>query len=72
MAAKVEVNGRRAHPIWQELTRAPDSTGRVGEVLWNFEKFLIDRSGRVVARFGPRTDPATDEIRTAVEKVLQR
>jgi glutathione peroxidase len=70
MTSKVAVNGRKAHPLWAQLTTAPDAEGKPGEVLWNFEKFLVDRSGQVVARFRPLTDPAGPEVRAAVEKAL--
>lgn len=70
MAAKVAVNGRRAHPLWAQLTGARDAEGTAGEVLWNFEKFLVDRSGQIVARFRPLTDPSGPEVRAAVEKAL--
>ncbi|MCU1594632.1 MAG: putative glutathione peroxidase [Frankiales bacterium] len=70
MAAKALVNGRHADPLWESLTATPDAEGKAGEVLWNFEKFLIDRTGQVVARFRPLTDPAGPEVRAAVEKAL--
>jgi glutathione peroxidase len=70
MASKVEVNGRKAHPLWAQLTSAPDDSGVAGEVLWNFEKFLVDRDGQVVARFRPLVDPAGAEVRAAIEKAL--
>jgi glutathione peroxidase len=70
MTAKVAVNGRHADPLWATLTTTEDADGTAGEVLWNFEKFLVDRSGQVVARFRPLTDPAGPEIRDAVQRVL--
>jgi glutathione peroxidase len=70
MAAKVAVNGRHADPLWAVLTTAEDAAGKAGEVLWNFEKFLVDRTGQVVARFRPLTDPGGPEIRAAVQQAL--
>jgi glutathione peroxidase len=70
MAAKVAVNGRHAHPLWARLTTAEDGDGKAGEVLWNFEKFLVARSGEVVARFRPLADPAGPELRAAVQQAL--
>ena len=40
------------------------------DVKWNFEKFLIDRSGTVVRRFGPDTEPYAPEIVAAIENAL--
>jgi glutathione peroxidase len=72
LTEKIEVNGPGAHPVYQRLTAAPDASGEAGDVLWNFEKFLIDGSGQVVARFRPRTEPDAPEIRTAIEALLER
>ena len=67
---KVDVNGPAQAPLYAELTRVPDAEGAAGDVQWNFEKFLLSRDGDVVARFRPMTDPASDEVRAAVEGVL--
>jgi glutathione peroxidase len=72
MTAKVEVNGAGAHPVYQRLTEAPDAAGEAGPVQWNFEKFLVDGDGAVVARFRPMTDPGAAEVRTAIEALLSR
>jgi glutathione peroxidase len=72
MTEKVEVNGPGAHPLYQQLSETPDADGEAGPVQWNFEKFLIDREGRAVARFRPRTVPDAPEVRTAIEALLQR
>jgi glutathione peroxidase len=70
MTEKVQVNGDGAHPLYQRLTTTPDATGEAGDVQWNFEKFLVDGSGRVVGRFRPRIEPDSPEVRTAIEAVL--
>jgi glutathione peroxidase len=70
MAAKIDVNGPDAHPVYQRLTATPDASGDAGEVQWNFEKFLISADGEVVGRFRPRTEPGSAEVRTAVEGLL--
>src|SRR3954451_14655005 len=67
LAEKIEVNGSGAHPVYQRLTAAPDAQGEAGEVQWNFEKFLIDGDGEVVALFRPTTQPDSPEVRTAIE-----
>ena len=70
MTEKVEVNGSDAHPLYQQLTTAPDASGEAGDVLWNFEKFLLAPDGSVAARFRPRTEPESDEVVTAIEAQL--
>ena len=72
MTDKVEVNGDGAHPLYPRLTAAPDATGAAGDVLWNFEKFLLDGSGEVVGRFRPKTLPDSPEVRAAIEAALPR
>jgi glutathione peroxidase len=67
---KIDVNGRRRHPMFAELAALPDSNGRAGDVWWNFEKFLVAPDGTPVARFRPRTDPEADEVVAAIEGVL--
>jgi glutathione peroxidase len=70
MTAKVDVNGPDAHPLFRELTAAPDASGETGDVQWNFEKWLVGADGEVVARFRPRTEPTAPEVRAAVESLL--
>jgi glutathione peroxidase len=72
MAAKIEVNGPAAHPVFQRLTAVPDASGDAGDVQWNFEKWLLSPDGEVVGRFRPRTQPDAPEVRTAIEAVLPR
>jgi glutathione peroxidase len=55
LAAKVDVNGAQRHPLFAWLT-GPDN-GFPGDVAWNFEKFLIDRDGKLVARYPSGTQP---------------
>ena len=56
MFAKIEVNGPGAHPLYQWLKS--EQRGLLGgRIKWNFTKFLVDRSGRPVARFAPNTAP---------------
>lgn len=52
LAAKVEVNGEGRHPVYQWFTAEFP-----GDIEWNFEKFLIDREGKVVKRYPPATKP---------------
>ena len=70
MTEKVDVNGRRRHPLYQWLVQTPDAAGAAGEVEWNFEKFLLSATGEVVARFRPPVDPEADEVIDAIERAL--
>ena len=68
MFAKIEVNGPKAHPLYVHLTS--QKRGLLGSkgIKWNFTKFLIDREGRVVGRYGPTTKP--EAIASAIEALL--
>jgi glutathione peroxidase len=67
---KVEVNGPDRHELFEWLTDTPDPDGTAGDVRWNFEKFLVEPAGAVVARFRPLTDPLSTELVAAVEQYL--
>lgn len=68
MFAKVKVNGADAHPLYQLLKRERGGTFGTRSVKWNFTKFLVDRSGAVVRRYGPLQSPAG--IAADIEKLL--
>lgn len=54
--AKVDVNGKNAHPLWKYLK--DEKGGMLGDAIkWNFTKFLVDRDGTVVKRFAPTDKP---------------
>jgi glutathione peroxidase len=67
MFAKVVVKGAGMHPLFEHLTTHPKHGG---DIKWNFNKFLVDGAGEVVARFEPQVDPAGPEVRAAIEKLL--
>lgn len=69
MFDKIKVNGRSEHPLYTELKKTPDGTGKAGKVEWNFEKFVITPSGEV-HRFRPRTEPDDPEIIALIERSL--
>src|SRR3954447_22044566 len=56
MFAKIDVNGPERHPLYAELVGTADAEGHDGDIRWNFEKFLVDRTG-AVQRFAPATAP---------------
>jgi glutathione peroxidase len=57
MFAKIDVNGRNAHPLYQHLTAAAPGALGIKAVKWNFTKFLVDAEGNVVERFEPNVEP---------------
>jgi len=67
--AKSVVKGEKQAPLFQYLTNAenPDFTG---EIKWNFEKFLIDKKGKLIRRFRSKEEPDGEEIAKAIEKAL--
>lgn len=66
--SKIDVNGEHAHPLYVYLkNKAPGILGTEA-IKWNFTKFLIDKKGNVITRYGSSTKP--EEIRTDIEKLL--
>lgn len=70
LTEKIEVNGPGRHPLYDVLTEVADEQGRSGDIAWNFEKFVVDADGNVVARFNPSVTPDDPQVVAAVEKVL--
>ena len=67
--AKGKVKGFEKQEVFKYLTE--DSNGRsIGEIRWNFEKFLVSREGKLVKRFRSSVDPSQDEIGIAIESLL--
>ena len=69
MFAKIDVNGAHAHPLYRFLKRAKRGIFGTPAIKWNFTKFLIDREGRVVARYAPSKKP--EALETPIRKALQ-
>lgn len=64
---KIDVNGKTAHPLYQFLKK--EAKGILGnEIKWNFSKFLVDRNGNVIKRFGPTVKPS--KIKEDIEALL--
>lgn len=68
MFEKVHVKGTEACDLYKRLAAQPGDLG--GEPKWNFTKFLVDRSGKVVARFEPKVKPDAEEVVSAIHKAL--
>ena len=68
LSAKLEVNGPQRHALYRLL--AGEGAEFPGDISWNFEKFLVGKDGRVLARFSPRTAPDDPAVVQAIEKAL--
>jgi glutathione peroxidase len=69
MAAKISVKGSDIHPLYKwllEESKAKNFTPQ--EVTWNFQKYLLDEKGNLVAVFAPKTQPDAPEVTAAIEK----
>ncbi|MGD9851808.1 MAG: glutathione peroxidase [Nitrospirales bacterium] len=66
--SKITVLGDQKHPLYKYLT---ESTPFKGEITWNFQKFLIDRNGQVIARYAPGQKPLTQPIVEDIERALR-
>lgn len=62
MAAKISVKGKDQHPIYTWLTQKKYNHFKDSKVKWNFQKYLLDENGKLIAVISPRTKPMSDEI----------
>jgi len=65
---KIDVNGSNAHPLYQYLTKAVPGILGTEAIKWNFTKFLVDRSGKVIKRYPPTTKP--EELAKDIQGLL--
>ena len=72
MSEKIEVNGDGRHDLYKTLTVVADAEGHSGDIRWNFEKFLVDRNGKVVHRFNPTVAPDAPEVVSAIKEQLDK
>ena len=70
LTEKIEVNGPGRHALYEHLTAVADGEGKAGDIQWNFEKFLVNTDGEVVARFRPLVEPESPELLEAIEGAL--
>lgn len=66
--AKIDVNGADAHPLYGHLKKAAPGVLGTSAIKWNFTKFLVDREGSVVKRYGSNTKP--EAIAKDIEALL--
>ena len=72
MFSKVNVNGKDAAPFYKHLTKQAAKPKGAGKVAWNFEKFIVDRQGKVIGRFGPGTKPDDPAVIELIESALAK
>lgn len=68
MAAKISVKGKQMHPIYTFLTQKKHNGYSDNSVKWNFQKYLLNEKGQLVAVYSPNTDPLSEEIINAIKK----
>jgi len=71
MYSKISVKGDDQAPLYQFLTDKQANPATGGEIQWNFTKFLVDKNGKVVARFEPKVTPESPDVASAIEKALR-
>ena len=65
---KIHAKGSQQHPLYERLTHAIAPTNNVA---WNFEKFLVNKKGEVVARYPSSVSPDSPEMKAAIKRELQ-
>jgi glutathione peroxidase len=72
MLGKVDVNGEKAAPLYKFLTSKEMNPKFAGPITWNFEKFLFNRDGQLIARFAPKVKPDAPEVVEVIEAELAK
>jgi glutathione peroxidase len=70
MFSKISVKGSDQHPFYTFLTNAKSDPQFSGDITWNFEKFLADKNGKIIARFAPKVTPDSPDVAKAIESAL--
>ena len=68
--SKIDVNGPARAPLYAWLTAEDAKPEGAGDIKWNFGKFVVDKTGKVVARFDPTVSPTAPEVRSVIDKAL--
>jgi glutathione peroxidase len=71
MFSKLSVKGSDKAPLYQFLTDSKANPKTGGEIPWNFTKYLVDRDGKVLARFDAPVEPESKELTSAIEAALK-
>ncbi len=65
--SKIDVKGKDQDPLYRYITK---DSPYPGDIKWNFQKYLVDRSGKIAAKYMSAVDPMSKEVRDQVEKLL--
>lgn len=71
MFSKISVRGADQHPLYQFITSRATNPKYSGDVQWNFQKYLVDRSGSLVGKYPPSMEPLSKELVSAIETTLR-
>jgi len=71
MFSKISVKGGDIHPLYQYLTSQESNPKFAGEISWNFNKFLVDPAGKIIARFESKDQPESKKVVQTIEKALK-
>lgn len=72
MFGKISVKGNDQHPLYRFLTSEATNPSFAGPVKWNFQKYLVNRDGEIIARFAPGAEPMSVDVVSAVEAALNQ
>ncbi|MCS6819041.1 MAG: glutathione peroxidase [Chitinophagales bacterium] len=70
MFSKISVKGKDQHPLYQYLTQKSNNGVIDADVKWNFQKFLVDKNGKVITSFSPQTSVNDESVIREIEKAL--
>jgi glutathione peroxidase len=70
MMSKISVLGEDKAPLYKFLTEQPTAGDFAGDIGWNFNKFIVDRNGNVIARYNSKTKPDAPSVTEEIEKAL--
>lgn len=68
--SKIDVNGPQRAPLYAWLTEQDAKPEGSGDIKWNFGKFVVDKQGKLIARFDPTVSPTAPEVRAVIDKAL--
>jgi glutathione peroxidase len=72
MFAKISVKGGKIHPLYKLLASKQTNPEFGGGISWNFNKFMVDRSGKIVARFSSKDEPESEKVIQTIEQSLKQ
>ena len=70
--SKISVKAKKIHPLYKFLTEKETSPRFGDQVRWNFNKFVIDKGGEIVARFDSKVEPLDERVLSAVDAAVNK